>query len=259
MFRLYLSLFVREERMTSKRVHSKPIGESGPVQVTHNAGQTTIEWQKIEYPPEKKDQEQAVASSFIETLNASEDPKWALNALAEDDFDFEMSRGDEKRYLELQEVIIPGKKRGPPYAKGEQTIEPAKFAKTIVSAINSKAIKYPPALEQPLDLLIYPTHWRFVPNPSVLQLVCDSLHKSSHPFSNIYFFNRLNENESQRVNLFPSKELLAGFNREEAEATAYVNFDPGSGEAFKDGDRVGVRFALTPTVTKKLIEPKSST
>jgi hypothetical protein len=163
------------------------------------------------------------------------------------------------RYLELQEVIIPGKKRGPPYAKGEQTIEPAKFAKTIVSAINSKAIKYPPALEQPLDLLIYPTHWRFVPNPSVLQLVCDSLHKSSHPFSNIYFFNRLNENESQRVNLFPSKELLAGFNREEAEATAYVNFDPGSGEAFKDGDRVGVRFALTPTVTKKLIEPKSST
>jgi hypothetical protein len=239
--------------MASKRVHTKPIGESGPVHVTHSAdGQTTIEWRKLEYPPEKKDQEQTIANAFIAFLNAAENPKWGLTALDENDFDFEMSRGDDNRYLELQEVIIPGKKRGPPYAEGEQAIEPAKFAKTIVSAINSKAIKYPPALAQSLDLVIYTTHWRFVPNPSALQLVCDSLHQSSHPFSNIYFFNRLNENESQCVNLFPSKELLTGFNREEAGAKTYVNFDPGSGEAFKDGDKVGVRFALSPTVTKKL-------
>jgi hypothetical protein len=239
--------------MTSNRVHSKPIGESGPVLVSHGAdGQTTIEWQKLEYPPEKKDQEQIIANSFISSLNIAEDPKWVLTALTEDDFDFEMSRGDDKRYLELQEIVIPQKKAGPPYAEGEQAIEPAEFAETIVSGINSKAAKYPQALAQPLDLIVYTTHWRFVPNPSVLQLVCDSLHKSSHPFSNIYFFNRLNENESQRVNLFPSKELLMGFDREEAEAAAYVNFDPGSGEAFKDGDKVGVRFALSPMVTKKL-------
>jgi hypothetical protein len=252
MIRLYLLSLMREGMMASKRVHSKPIGESGPVRVSHSAnGQATIEWQKLEYPPEKKGQEQAIANSFIASLNASEDPKWGLTALDENDFDFEMSRGSDKRYLELQEVIIPGKKRGPPYAEGEQTIEPAKFAKTILSGINSKATRYPQAA-QPLDLLVYTTHWRFVANTGVLQLVCDSLHKSSHPFNNIYFFNRLNESESQCVNLFPSKELLIGFNRDEAEATAYVNFDPGSGETFKDGDKIGVRFAFSPTATKKL-------
>lgn len=94
--------------MASRRVHTKPIGESGPVHVTHSAdGQTTIEWRKLEYPPEKRDQEQAIANSFILSLNALEAPKWELRALHEDDFDFEMSRGNEKRYLELQEVIIP--------------------------------------------------------------------------------------------------------------------------------------------------------
>jgi hypothetical protein len=239
--------------MSSKHVHKKPIGQSGPVRVSHDVdGTTTIEWQKIEYPPEKKDQELAVATSFVSALNATQASEWSLTPLKEDDFDFELNKAGGGRYLELQEVVIPGKKRGPPYAKGEQVIQPGKFAKTILSAITSKAIKYPSTLSRPLDLLIYTTHWRFVPNRSVLQLVSDGLHKSSHPFANVYFFNRLNETESQTVNLFPSKDLLEGFDRKEAESRAFVNFDPGSGEAFRDGDKVGVRFALSPQVVKTL-------
>ena len=177
-----------------------------------------------------------------------------MTPLKEDDFDFELKNAGEERYLELQEIVIPGKKRGPPYAKGEQVIQPGKFAKTILSAVTSKAVKYPSTLSRPLDLLVYVTHWRFLPNKSVLQLVSDGIHKSSHPFKNIYFLNRLNETETQTVNLFPSRDILEGFDRKEAESKALVNFDPASGEAFRDGDKVGVRFALSPQVAQTLLK-----
>src|SRR5262245_50291371 len=112
--------------VAARHVHRKPIGESGTVRVTRGAdGQTTIEWLKLEYPPEKKDQEEAIARAFTQSMNGTEEPKWELRPLDEDDFDFEISRGADKRYVELQEIVISGKKRGPPYATGEQVIEPA--------------------------------------------------------------------------------------------------------------------------------------
>jgi hypothetical protein len=236
-----------------KPVHEKPIGESGAVRVTRSgSGQTTIEWLKLQYPPEKKEQELAIARSFISVFNASAEQQWKLEALEENDFDFEVSQVGERRYLELQEVIIPGKKRGSPYAGGEQVIQPAKFAKTIVSGIASKGIKYSSKLGQSLDLLVYITHWRFLPNQAVLQLVCDDLHRMAHPFNKIDFFHRLNEADGQSTNLFPSRDLLKAFDRATAEAKTYVNFDPGSGEPYRDGDKVGVRFAVSPETLKKL-------
>jgi hypothetical protein len=239
--------------MVVKPVHEKPIGESGPVRVTHSGGgQTAIEWLKLRYPPQKKDQELAIATSFVSTLNASEEEQWKLEELEENDFDFEVSRAVERRYLELQEIIIPGKKRGSPYAGGEQIIQPAKFAKTIIAGISSKGIKYPLRLGQPLDLLVYITHWRFLPNQAVLQLVCDDLHRIAHPFSKIYFFHRLDEANGHSTNLFPSRDLLKTFDRAGAEARNYINFDPGSGEPYRDGDKVGVRLGLSPATLKKL-------
>jgi len=241
--------------MSSKHVHTKPIGESGPVSVSHTAdGQTTIEWQKIKYPPEKKDQELAIATSFVCALNVAQVSEWSVAPLKEDDFDFELKNAEEERYLELQEIVIPGKKRGPPYAKGEQVIQVGKFAKTILSAITSKAVRYPSALLRPLDLLVYVTHWRFVPNVSVLQLVSDGIHESSHPFKKIYFLVRLDETEAHMVNLFPSRDLLVGLDRKKAESRSFVNVDPGSGEAFRDGDKVGVQFALSPQVAMTFLK-----
>jgi hypothetical protein len=135
-----------------KPLHRKPIGESGPVRVTHTpGGETKIDWQKIEYPAEKPAQEGDVATAFVSSLNNKHNSDWRVTALDENNFDFEMQSGDEKRYLELQETIIPGKKRGPPYAPGEQVIEPAKFARTIIGNIKSKALRYSKTQTQPLD------------------------------------------------------------------------------------------------------------
>src|SRR6516164_8190643 len=102
--------------------HKKPIGEDGPIHVTAAEGKVRAEWRKIEHPPEKQGQELATATSFVDALNGPKDFTWRLRQLAEDDFDFEIESESQKRYLELQEIIIPPKKRGPPYAPGEQVI-----------------------------------------------------------------------------------------------------------------------------------------
>jgi hypothetical protein len=239
--------------VNQKPVHKKPIGDSGPVRVTHTpGGETKINWQKIEYPAEKSAQESDVATAFVSNLNKRDSSDWKVTALDENNFDFEMQNGDEKRYLELQEIIIPGKKRGSPYAPGEQVIEPAKFARTIVGNIKSKALRYSKSQTQPLDLLVYVTHWRFLPNKAVLQLVAHELDKGDHPFSNIHFFTRHDVSSGDSVTLFPNKDLIKGVVPNQVEENHYVNFDPGSGIAINDGDKVGVRFNLSPATTKKL-------
>ena len=100
--------------MKEKRRHKKPIGEDGPVRVTHiGEGEVKVEWRKIEYPDLKSAQEAEIAGAFVIALNKDRDASWSVEALEEHSFDFEMHRNKEKRYLELQEIVIPGKKRSP--------------------------------------------------------------------------------------------------------------------------------------------------
>ena len=238
----------------TKPIHRKPIGEDGPVRVTHTAdGETKIEWKKIEYPAEKPAQEAEIASAFVTIFNQEHNTAWQVTRLAENNFDFEMQSGGEKRYLELREIVIPGKKRGPPYAPGEQVIEPAKFAKTINAAVNSKALRYPKTRAQPLDLLIYVTHWRFRPNKAVLQLVAHELDEGAHPFSRVHFLSRHDGSSGQVVTLYPNKDLIKGLIPGQLAQKRYVNFDPGSGVPIRDGDEVGTRFNLSPATTKKFM------
>src|SRR5579863_8137077 len=160
--------------------HKKPIGENGPLRVSQEAGRTKIDWQRIQYSPEKSKQERSIADSFITALNAEQNQDWKLTQLEENDFDFQIEQPREKRYLELQEIIIPGKKHGSPYVTGEQVIQPSKFAKTIIAAIVSKSVRYPTTGTQPLDLLNYVTHWRFRPNDTVIKLVVHGLTSITH-------------------------------------------------------------------------------
>jgi hypothetical protein len=171
--------------------------------------------------------------------------------LAENDFDFEIHSDEQKRYLELQEIIIPGKKRGSPYTPGEQVINPAKFARTITEIIASKGLHYARRLTQPLDLLVYVTHWRFLPSIPVLQLVAYELRKSGHPYWKIYYFARHDSSSGHTSILYPNTEIIAGIVPDQLAQRTYVNFDPGSAAPFKDGNKIGVRLNLTPDAMKK--------
>jgi hypothetical protein len=234
----------------SKRSHRKPIGEDGPLRISAPDGKTLIDWRKIEHPPEKQEQEFATASSFITALNTVTNSSWKILPLEENDFDFEMQSDNEKRYLELQEVIIPGKKHGPPYTPGEQVIDEQKFANTILASIDSKALKYPKKLGQALDLLIYNTHWRFLPNEAVLKLVAYGLKSRELPFAHVHFFHRLDQPSGRTTLLFPNPEFLRGFRP--GQSSKYMNFDPADAQAVDDDGKVGVKFNVSANALKQL-------
>jgi hypothetical protein len=236
--------------VNEERLHKKPIGEDGPVRVSAPNGRTSVEWRKIEQPFEKREQEVAIASAFLQSIISSEQARATLVQLDEDDFDFKVIDNTEERYLELQEIVIPGKKRGSPYASGEQVIDGKKFAKTILSAIESKALKYPKGAKVSLDLLVYVTHWRFRPNDSVLKFVALELSNRNWPFARVHFFQRMEKTTGTATTLFPNPEFIKGFRPEHV--ANYMNFDPAAAEPINKEGQVGMFFKVSADAMKKL-------
>jgi hypothetical protein len=70
----------------SKRPHNKPIGEDEPLRISAPEGHTRIEWRKIEHPAEKREQETAIATAFVDALNDTERSAFRLSHLEEDNF-----------------------------------------------------------------------------------------------------------------------------------------------------------------------------
>jgi hypothetical protein len=238
-----------------KRPHKKPIGDLGPVRVTNAAGEPIVQWMEIDLPTEKMDQETAIARAFCEALNAREETHWSIEHLPENDFDCLMTREREKRYLELQEIVIPPKKRGSPYRDREQVIYCEKFADTIVSEMRQKISKYTKSPGPSLDLLLYITHWRFQLNAVVYKLLGHYLKHNTHRFAHVFAFTMLDEQARHIEKIFPNDEALQGFDPATAKKHWYANLDPGNAQPFKDGGRIGVRLPVSPETLRKLRKP----
>ena len=246
------------DRQMKKPPHKRPIGESGPIRVTHSGDDPLVTWLRIRFPSDKAAQEMMIASAFAKELSAKEGVEWSVDQLREYDLDFLLRSKTEQRYLELQEIIIPPPKRGLPYASREQVIKSGKFADTIMSNIRKKAFKYPKALGRVLDLMIYNTHWRFLPNRIVLQLVAFALASIEHPFSRVYQLSMISETQAAVETIFPAGKILSSFNYIAARATRYVNFDPALSEPIKTPDgSIGVELRLDPGTVKNLFGRKS--
>jgi hypothetical protein len=163
-----------------------------------------------------------------------------------------LESGNSKRYLELQEVIIPPKKRGPPYVDRDQVVRSKKFAETILSEIGKKASKYPKDVGCPLDLLVYNTHWRFLPSDMVLRLVAYDLRERIHPFDAAHFFKRLGGTEGHIDRLFPNDDMLTACDPARVGAHTYTNVDPAIMTPITNGSTIGARFKLSPETLRRL-------
>jgi hypothetical protein len=173
--------------------------------------------------------------------------------LKEVDFDFALCSEEEKRYLELLEIVIPPPKRGIPYASREQVVQSKKFSETIISEIRKKALKYPRGTARGLDLLLYPTHWRFLTSQIIRQAVAKYLKDNAHPFAHVFEFSIFDENSGVIQLLFPNDELLTSFRPQAIEGHRYVNFDPATRKPVKNDDgSIGVGFDLSSQAIKKL-------
>lgn len=234
--------------------HRKPIGETGPIQVTNTSGDPLVTWLTVQFPDDKAAQEMVIASTFVKELNSKENAHWTVEQLEENNFDFAMHSSEGRRYLELQEIVIPPAKRGSPYSSRQQVIRAGKFADTIVTAIGRKAAKYPRSQATSLDLLLYATHWRFLPSQSVTKLIAHHLRNVSHPFANVWQLTLSEQGTGSIERLFPNEQLLNGFSPMEAKIRRYVNIDPATRYTVKRTDgSIGVGFTLNSEATRKLL------
>jgi hypothetical protein len=243
------------EKTLVTQAHKRPTGESGPICITHVHGEPVVTWEKIQFSEKKPEQEAIIAAAFVKVLNSREGTAWALEQLEENDFDFLLKQvGAAPRILELQEIVIPPPKRGAPYTSTDQVIQSGKFADTIASGILRKAAKYGrPNPERPLELLIYNTHWRFLPNRAVLQLVAHDLKLRPHPFAQVHCLSMHNQRDATLETLFPTATLLNSFDHAKARATRYANLDPARSHPIKNADgSIGVGMDLGPDAVKKL-------
>ena len=235
------------------RIHKKPIGETGKIRVTHSMGDPIVTWDALRFPEGKPAQELVVASAFAKQLSTNSGTSWIVEQLDERDFDFALSSIEGRRYLELQEIVIPAPKRGTPYASREQVVHSKRFSETIISQIRKKALKYPRGTTCDLDLLVYPTHWRFLTSQIVRQVVAKYLKDNVHPFAHVFEFSMFDENSGVIQVLFPNEQLLTNFRPENVTDHRYVNFDPATRKRVKNDDgSIGVRFDLSPQAFKKL-------
>jgi len=237
----------------SDRLHKKPIGETGKVRVTHSKGEPIVTWEPIRFPTGKAEQELVVASTFAKELSTNEGTDWIVEQLNENNFDFALRSSTESRYLELQEIIIPPPKRGTPYASREQVIQSRKFSETIILGIQRKALKYRRGTDYALDLLVYPTHWRFMTSETVRQAVAKYLKDNIHPFAHVFEFSIFDRTSGLIQVLFPNEERSKSFSPQNIAKHRYVNFDPAIRKPVKDEDgSIGVSFDLSSEALKKL-------
>lgn len=220
--------------------------------MTHSGGDPIVAWQPIRFPTDKPRQELAIASAFAKQLSTNESTSWIVEQLNENDFDFVLRSSAESRYLELQEIIIPPPKRGIPYVSREQVVHSKKFSETIVSGIQRKALKYPRGTTPILDLLLYPTHWRFMTSETVRQVIAKYLKDNAHPFAHVFEFSIFDHNSGVIQVLFPDNGRLKSFRPQDVAHHRYINFDPATRKPIKNDDgSIGVRFDLSPEAFKK--------
>jgi hypothetical protein len=61
------------KKVRKKHTHNKPVGEAGPIRVTHKERSPIVERRKITLPLEKAAQKREIAQAFIKALNARDE------------------------------------------------------------------------------------------------------------------------------------------------------------------------------------------
>lgn len=207
--------------------HSKPTGKTGPIRVQRDENQVTMSWDVIDFPKTKEGIERYIMQQFILAGQQGGFKILGVKQNPENHFDFTLNLPGGEVYIDLMELIYKDED-GNPYDSKNMLIESALYARQIVSLILKKSNKYQSRSETPLHLLTYITHWRFLPNETVIRLVQHKLSKEPHIFENIFYLSLDFGNEPTMRVLFPSNDPLEGQDPSAFQDNKYLNLDPGN-------------------------------
>jgi hypothetical protein len=204
----------------------KPKGKKGTFKVSLDGAAAKGGFEPIVYPENKDDIEKFVVNLWLaETRKAG---GTVLNVIQnpEDDLDFTLKLPSGVIKLELVELIYSDV-GGNPYEADEFWIESFELAEKIVALVDKKSEHYGGRQPtRPIHLLLYITHWQFLPSEVAIRLAQHFLHLKKPIFENIFFLSPVRaSNGSVRV-LYPSKEPLEGRHPTEFIDHRYLNLNP---------------------------------
>jgi len=153
----------------------KTSGEIGPTRVTVTPEGETAEIVHTELPLDKEGLEQFFGSRFVTTFNETRPlgPNVEITNLKQNDtsdLDFKITCAAAD-YMELAEL----NPRSEPFGRSalrDGKLNVYEYAKWIFHRlIKKKALSYGPAVASRTMLLVYATHWQFVPSERVIECI----------------------------------------------------------------------------------------
>ncbi|MBV9361973.1 MAG: hypothetical protein JO292_11345 [Betaproteobacteria bacterium] len=204
---------------------NKPTGQIGPVKVQRTTVAVTSSWDKVHFPAEKTEIEKAIVEYFVRTMSKHGATILAAQANDEANHDFTLQLPGGRTYLELTELQYrdgPGR----PYDSRSQRISTFTYAEQIAGAVQRKAERYGRAGSVPIHLLLYITHWRFLPNEIAIRLAQHLLLTRPPLFENVFLLWPTDEKDATVRVLFPADNPLEGHAADEFREHTYLNLDP---------------------------------
>jgi hypothetical protein len=208
----------------------KPSGTSGFFQVRANEqGDISGAFVPTPYSTEKAEIERQMVVSFISSMNknlATSCEEFFLSnpkQNQENNIDFTVDSPNGLAYLELMEIAsLKG-----PYTTASSSYKPYEFAKAVLAGIKQKSDHYAGTQGRDIFLLLYVTHWSFIPSSSTLACLRYWLARQSHRFRAIFSFYLLDPSEGVPQWIFPyPPDLLCSFDPEVIRDDVCLNLDP---------------------------------
>jgi hypothetical protein len=220
----------------SARTHpleTEPTGDIGPIGVTQGENGTEAHWHKLGFPTDKGGQEQFVTRLFVSAIERQESLKFEVEKLPEADHDALLKRDRTEIDLQLMEIVIRPK-QGSPYKSTPREYNSGQFADYVIADVKRKL--YAKGARS-IWLLLYSTHWRFVPSSHVLYLLNDYFKKNQHAYDRVFAMELLDKNAADVSNIFPTLQgqKIDAFpkprNVQEARAQNFRVADPADAKA----------------------------
>ncbi|WP_432475277.1 hypothetical protein ACRRRS_14925 [Brucella anthropi] len=207
---------------------NKPTGNEGANRVIiKEDGSAVLSFERSYMGTDKADIERQIMARFSvawHKLGAS----FTYEQNGENDLDFTIKFADETLVdMDLTEFILPADK-GAPFNQPNRAYTFGMQADAIEHLVRRKDSHYSP-LGRPKQLLVYTTHWPFMPTWQVLRLVQVAFLKSPpKTLENVFFLYNVGEGDCP-VPLHPADpKLMENFNAEEERQRQFVRANPTS-------------------------------
>jgi hypothetical protein len=199
---------------------NKPIGDDGP----YKFGNGTVERQKIPYPDTKVAQEEKMTALFVAACQRQLGISFTVQTLPEADHDARLVSDTEEIDLQLKELVL-SQESGSPYETRANEYISGDFADEVIELIQRK--HYAPT-GRPLWLVLYATHWAFMPHASVIFLLHKHFLREPGNYSRVFLMHILAADHGELDEIYPtvtgqSAQAMFMFHDEEKTRNGRVN------------------------------------